>query len=183
MTANKFSLNNFSHFSLTSWIITDRVGIPLCTHASSVDKATRLVHANALLVQLNSAIKFSHSKRICHCDIRPANIVVIAESKGVFRYVLIDWGLARAPGDAAHSHLGGILYFHDDIIVQEYRIENDRQILPYRCEFDIQAVTYNALAFAFSKNSNLLPPWANEDGDKDLIESRKEFCSEHILKK
>ena len=169
----------YLELSLSSWILCDQVGIPLCTYAVEISFETKQAHAAKLYSDLKSAVKYAHSKNICHCDIRPANIIVTTAANSSSQYILIDWGLARATGQVIHDHLGGIVFFHDDIVNLRYKKKSETPVLPYKPDYDIQAVAYNALAFALSKSPHLEPPWIKRDANLNMIQTRQKYFTEH----
>ncbi|MRJ77541.1 protein kinase [Aeromicrobium sp. SMF47] len=59
----------------------------------------QLTLASAVQYQLGvlSALEFSHSAGVVHCDIKPANVMITSE--GTVK--LVDFGIARASGDLA----------------------------------------------------------------------------------
>ncbi|MFO0837401.1 MAG: serine/threonine-protein kinase [Phycisphaerae bacterium] len=66
-----------------------------------------------LFVRICDAIEYAHQKGIIHRDIKPSNILVV-DDKAAPRPVVIDFGLAKAFGDAppaesAHTAAGGLL--------------------------------------------------------------------------
>ena len=48
-----------------------------------------------LLWPILDAVKLLHQNRICHLDIKPANIMLSRNAEGEMRPVLIDFGLSK----------------------------------------------------------------------------------------
>ena len=52
--------------------------------------------AIAIVLSLADAIGTSHEKNIVHRDLKPENVMSVAREHGKFRFVVLDFGLARA---------------------------------------------------------------------------------------
>jgi serine/threonine protein kinase len=56
-----------------------------------------------LFLRLCEAVAFAHANGVVHCDLKPSNVMI-----GAFGEVLVmDWGVARAAGDASSSLVAG----------------------------------------------------------------------------
>ena len=66
--------------------------------AGSLDRLKRLVRAPwqlfAIAVDLLEAVQHCHGRGVCHCDIKPANVLVYGDPLGGFEARLSDFGLA-----------------------------------------------------------------------------------------
>ncbi len=56
-----------------------------------------------LLWPILDAVKLLHQNRICHLDIKPANIMLARDSEGRMRPVLIDFGLSKHYDSKGHA--------------------------------------------------------------------------------
>ena len=56
-----------------------------------------------LLWPILDAVKLLHQNRICHLDIKPANIMLSRNAEGEMRPVLIDFGLSKHYDSAGHA--------------------------------------------------------------------------------
>lgn len=45
-----------------------------------------------IMISLISALAYAHKKKIVHCDIKPANILVFEQANGALDYKISDWG-------------------------------------------------------------------------------------------
>lgn len=45
-----------------------------------------------IMISLLSALTYAHKKKIVHCDLKPANILIFEEEKGGEAYKISDWG-------------------------------------------------------------------------------------------
>ena len=139
------------------------VGVALPVYAALLNKLERSVCLKQLSDDLQEALSVANRFGYCHCDIRPQNVIF---ARGVF--VLIDWGLARQQGEATHLHIGGLRFYHDDIVRQPFAA------IPFKTEYDLASVTYVVFAFMEGK-PNLEVPWAFLAGE-ELIELRRSKC-------
>jgi hypothetical protein len=70
-----------------------------------------------VLKNLQSALTFMHQHHIFHRDVNPKNAIIVSESDGVHRAVLIDYSIAfdGESGDVAHGFCGTINYSHREL--------------------------------------------------------------------
>lgn len=130
-----------------------------------------------LITDLRKATKHALEAGYCHTDIRADNIVVVQRGEGLARFVLIDWGFARAPNDNMHPHCGGLLYFHDDLVIakKEGRLERT----PFKPSYDQQSIKYVAHAFAVRRNAIERLEWSRKTDD-ELITARRDVFLDWI---
>lgn len=117
---------------------------PVGTSVTVVDVVERrrefaLHVARGVLDALEVAHGDGSSDQYVHCDIRPANIVLVPPMSGGgwvvrgsrwvrgtgsvdYRAVLVDWGLAAKVGTARAAVHGVRAFVHDDIIKTNYRV-------------------------------------------------------------
>jgi hypothetical protein len=62
-------------------------------------------------VNITAALKHAHGHNICHCDVRPSNIIFYQG-----KFMLIDWGLSTAPGTKRRGEFGHIGYLADSVV-------------------------------------------------------------------
>jgi hypothetical protein len=69
------------------------------------DEAARVKLANVVVGAVLRTLEVAHAAGIIHCDVRPANIVLVIDprSRAVTAY-LVDWGLSHNAGDNAVHH-------------------------------------------------------------------------------
>jgi serine/threonine protein kinase len=142
------------------------VGLPLSLHASGFTKSQRIDLAVKLKNQLLSTLDAAHRLGYCHCDFRPDNIIFNPADES---YIIIDWGLACSSGTEFHGYIGGLPFFHDDII-NYVLLEYDAQKPRYTPMYDIVSAHYVVYAFKLGKK-HLTVPWATLTGE-ELIEMR-----------
>lgn len=123
---------------------------------------------------LLAAVRHLHNCGFVHSDVRPDNV-------GVFRcgakVQLIDLGLAQRIGERFHGYVGGLCYFHDEIVVAE---SNNQRLTDGRCDMDIAACPAHdyagvahilCTAMQFDKRSgHLTCPWSGSG--VEMIEER-----------
>ena len=131
------------------------IGQPLAWLASTTTKPDRKKLATRLRDDLSEGLREAHKRGYCHCDIRPANIIY-DPSHACF--VIIDWGLGRAPNSFMHPHTGGIAFFADELIDAEIRGCLDKT--DYLTKYDYASANFIPCAFILG-NPYLAVPWAN----------------------
>ena len=95
-------------------------GVPLNEFLYELAATERPEFTRTCITQLLAGIDFAHSQGICHRDLRVENIIALPteQSAAHVRIQIIDWGLTSNLGDCHHAQIGGILYFHDDLVGQ-----------------------------------------------------------------
>lgn len=93
------------------------VGVPLERRCAELGSAQRSAAATACYRDISAGLVAAHELHLCHRDVRPANVVY---NPGRKCFVLIDWGLAAAPGTPMHPHEGGLPFFHDEIVTSNF---------------------------------------------------------------
>jgi serine/threonine protein kinase len=68
-------------------------------------------HLLTFAAHLITALSFAHARGICHCDVRPRNMIF---HDG--RYLLIDWGLSIGYGTSREGEVGHAAYLHDELL-------------------------------------------------------------------
>jgi serine/threonine protein kinase len=121
------------------------------------------------LNNMRSALIAARQLNICHCDIRPPNIVFNPDTA---KFILIDWGLAAAPGSLINRQmLGGICYFADGVV--------NKTTNHVDFDLDLTAAAYVAVLMklrllnkgkAQAKRSQ--PPWYRKDDD-EMLQARR----------
>jgi len=139
------------------------VGVPLDLWCAGLTPASRNRHAEVLFTHVCDGLRAAHDLGWCHRDIHPPN-VVYDEVSGA--YVVIDWGLAAAPGELMHENEGGLPYFHDDIVAAV----NRERLIPFQPEHDFASARY--VAWAFKEGSKFSVPWANHAGGTVDVRTR-----------
>ena len=120
---------------------------------------------------MTAALKACHSTNICHRDIRPANIIFDFFKE---KFILIDWGLADEIGSPSHNFVGGIFFFHDDLL--NAVMKNKR--IPYTAEYDFAAIAYISYLFKCKNLSGGIVPWGMDQTASSVGASRKAFSFE-----
>lgn len=167
------SLDHFPSPLFTNWECTEQqpflpmtpVGVPLVLHASNFDKTQRRELGVVLKQQLLYALAIAHQTGFCHCDLRPDNVIFYPPSN---TYIIIDWGLGCPPEAPFHGYLGGLPFFHDDIVKSAANMS--LSTLLYRPEYDVASAEYVVYAFILGMKQ-LSVPWVHLHSDA-LIDKR-----------
>ena len=120
------------------------VGQALYVRCASLAPHERLPEALVLHAHITAGLRAAHAQGYCHRDLRPDNIDNIVYDPANHCYVVIDWGLAEAPGVVMHDHCGGKPFCHDDIATAMIQFQH----IPFHPVHDLGAARY--VAFAFS---------------------------------
>lgn len=115
-----------------------------------------------IIVHIAEALKYLHEKKIAHCDIKPANILLTEGNDNQITAKLGDFGLARHYGD---SLLGGTLGY----IPPEYILKTNNEIIrlnrmkSVNSRFDPYslATTYKKITNSAPELNNQLPKIIN----------------------
>ena len=99
--------------------------------------------ATAVAARTLLALTAAHAADIIHCDVRPANMVMVQG-----RAVLVDWGSAVDKGGSGHCH--GVPSFSDSRVF-------DAGSYKARPEQDALGLLYSWLAIAF--DGGCCAPW------------------------
>lgn len=140
-------------------ILMEPVGIPLAVYVAPMTRADRILFAERMEQHLHSALRHALAQNLCHTDIRPDQVVV---HQG--RAVLIDWGLARAPGSPVHHCRGGVPFCDDQLVLYYDRVVNRLKknppvpVLYHLPDFDLAAVRI-VTAIVKHGYERLSPPW------------------------
>lgn len=148
------------------------VGIPLVEAVSGVSKPNRKKMAQVMFDHCSEALAAALSLNVCHSDLGPDNIVVSGE-----KFIVVDWGLARAPNVAIHEYKGRLPFMSDRLVQYFADLDYGRidatDVEPFLPQYDVDALTIVQYAVERGK-PHLAVPWANEMG-KGLIRRRKLF--------
>jgi serine/threonine protein kinase len=110
--------------------------------------------ATALVAQVASALDAAHEQGLVHRDVKPANVLLAADSRGQYRAYLTDFGLAkRASSNTAFTAAGMMVGTID------YMAPEQAQGRPV----DLRADVY-ALAATLYKALTGEPPYPDGDG-------------------
>jgi len=126
--------------------------------------SSRMRIASAVAVRIVLALHAAHSKGIIHCDVRPANIVMVAGLA-----VLVDWGSATGTGSESRCH--GVLAFSDRRVFEQSTYKA-------RPAQDAMGLLYSWLAIAFGEGCcspwGLMPRRAAGEGAEVSLEVLRE---------
>jgi serine/threonine protein kinase len=129
------------------------VGQQLERRYADLTAAQRSCEARVLYRHVVAGLHAAHKLAVCHQDVRPQNVVYNVETQC---YVLIDWGLAAAPGQPMHPHRP---FWHDDVV--KARKFFAAWNFPYFPEHDVAAARY--VAWAFQAEQNLRVSWRTSE--------------------
>jgi serine/threonine protein kinase len=140
------------------------------------NKAQREGYARgSFLQQTTSGIAAAHAAGYCHCDLRPENIVVVDHN-----VVIIDWGLSGKVGEKRHKHNGGLLFFHDEILMRSPEDNTDLLITKEQDTVSIEYIAVAIMSFDTSRGCNAVP-WRYKTGsiatNTDVVASRREHTA------
>jgi serine/threonine protein kinase len=147
------------------------VGQQLERRYADLTAAQRGCEARVLYRHVVAGLHAAHNLGVCHQDVRPQNVVYNVETQC---YVLIDWGLAAAPGQPMHPHRGGRPFWHDDVV--KARKLFAAWNFPYFPEHDVAAARY--VAWAFQAQHNLRVSWENVG---DVVTARKKEVGDFLI--
>ena len=131
-------------------------------------KKTKVRGLRLIFEGINSALKYMHEKKICHCDVTPPNIIIVGEESNA-RAVLIDFSIARDLGESVSGFWGTPDYTHREIFLKRTWTS---------CEDQDKAGL--GFTMAFFANDSMLP-WESLTSSWDLesaLENRLERALE-----
>lgn len=160
------------------WIGLQDVLVRLVDHLHALKTANQQkAFFEVLQRDLLAAVQHLHKYDIVHSDVRADNVGVFPHGAKV---QLIDLGLAQRIGEKFHGYVGGISYFHDEIVVAESK---KQRLTDGRCDIDIYAHPSHdyagvahilCTAMQFDKRSgHLTCPWSGTG--VALIEERNDI--------
>lgn len=98
------------------YILSLPVGISLAWRARTLrTQLSRRAEARALSDCLKAVLTAAHQMGVCHTDLRPDNVIYDPQRQ---LYTVIDWGLAREPGQELHHYEGAIPFFSNAVVRQ-----------------------------------------------------------------
>jgi serine/threonine protein kinase len=127
------------------------VGVPFERRWANTKPEKRGAEARQVLTDITAGLTAAHELHYCHRDVRPQNVVFHPETKS---YVVIDWGLAAAPGEPMHPHKGGRCYWPDELV----NAHNERETgTAYYPRHDLESARY--VAWVFTQHRSLQVSW------------------------
>jgi hypothetical protein len=149
-------------------LVLSDVGMPLPQYAVITKKKDRRdLLQSSFAQQLLGALHAAERCGVCHCDLRPCNIIVVnTEEEGAphtpaaVRFVIIDWGLARESGSSftPRNHNAGVPYFHP-VLIDAY--SHKGQAVSYLPEYDEFALKCIGFLFLHSRKTDLKHDWGS----------------------
>ena len=142
-------------------------------------KKTKVPGLRLIFEGINSALKYLHEKKICHCDVTPQNIIIVGEESNA-RAVLIDFSVARDLGESVTGFGGTPDYTHREIFLKKTWTSGE--------EKDKAGLGFT---MAFFANDSILPweslasSWELESALENRLERALEVtqeadCEQHI---
>jgi len=171
----------------TTCLILKPIGVPLIKyleeHADEmpVGSPNRLEFVQQLYLSLRTTLGAAHGRLILHCDVRPANVIVLPGPPRSF--VLIDWGLGDTTASSRGRTFKELFGWEPFVSTRKLTIpEVDGTAGNWRpTEFDdIESLIYTCTAVAL--NDHAFPPWPiHKKRLKQSIERIKWFEENSVL--
>ena len=108
-------------------------------------REARRAAASAIILRVLEALEAAAAAGVVHCDVRPANIVVVGDAAA-----LVDWGCSCAPGEQARGR--GVAAFSDARV-----FAHGQASFPARPAQDVAGALFSWLAIAC--DAGCAAPW------------------------
>ena len=150
------------------------VGESLVSHLQRLEEIgeRRTFLANAFVLLLDT-VRRAHAAGICHGDIRPPNIIVVAEGGVVVPY-LIDWGLA-ADAETMVKPLGAPAFLAPGRVASWESLKSS-VCIKFQDDITALALTYVALCV----NASGQAPWPHCSAPLDTDMSERKQLVSHV---
>ena len=160
------------------------VGTPLVTIVSRTPSGARRRLVNFVMRGVVQVLQRCHGAGLVHCDVRPENIVLLAdaaEPSRIVRVILADWGLCRRSGDDCRG-IGQPLYAHEDVFC-------GRGVCPASPWVDLVSAAYTFVALLHGVCAGRAPwnlieetttnrsVWFSEHAGRDIVRAVDDFVS------
>jgi len=131
--------------------------------------AVRLALANRVASSVLRVLQLAHARDFIHCDVRPANIVVVGGDGA--RFLLIDWGICVDAGTDVVSR--GVPAFAPAALFEQRSYDA-------RAALDLVALAHTWLAVAYGSR-DASAPWVTKPDESiaDTLARRVEWLHEH----
>ena len=146
-------------------IITDLPGLPLESFIFTKNGSQTCTDPKklfAFMKELVATLQFCHDKEICHCDIRPSNIIVVDDKHPA----LIDWGIAMNK-DSGRTQFIGVAKWGATEFLRSTMNEKKAKFFP---RYDLESLAYTAMELYYGSLT-----WHRGARIEMIIEERKKY--------